>query len=1580
MTERNLKSEYLKKIPFIDLNHKTHFSLLAGVGSIKAHYEACKEKGHSGMALADKGNMSGVLEFYHIGKSGDLPIVLGTEMFLDVSKGIGKELGLDPNHPNAITLYAKNAKGFSRLSYLSSISTMPDHYDYKNNLRRISLEELFENSEDLIVSVGAPESPLAYAIQNHTEKEVEILNLFKKHFTKKDTLDFYVEIHPHSLQFVWNKEKKRYEMLKENPQTRINETLISLCKDKEIKMFFTCYPHLIEKKDHIVQQIMLKNDRSNKDGWFMAEPYYLRTVEEMYSLVQNKCPYISDKLFEELCVNTMDVLDKCKDLTLNFEPKLPEIDYAEHIVNSNQELSQKLEKTLDELEQTYLIKDADFSRLLKISKSDIALRTTLKVALNLGKIDLNSKPQRERFTYEMNTLQRNGVIKLADYFLLLEDVSNFVRNRGYMRGFGRGCLTGDALVLTQDGYKELKDIVEGDNVYTENGELKRVCKTFEYDVDEKLALVSTVNDAVQNQMTLDHKVLASKNGEELAWAEIKNLKRGDYLYHPKVKRKTNDVESIVIGGEKIDVDEDFCRLLGYITLFGSVFSFLEIMFFSFGKSGRADNDIKEYVKKMKLQQSKEDSLIKTTYWIESLEFAGWLKNAFKLGDSIPCRFENLDFIKQLPENKIRAFLDGISSGNSSNESGTYIVSCGSEKLAQNLKELYQYVGINAQITLDYQTSTSSYWLIVQNLAPIQKNGGFLVEIEEIEIVKQKTKVYDLLVEDNPSYLTSGYLVHNSGAGSIVAYCLDITDCEPIDFGLLFERFLTPERIGTLLFGLPCLDYEEFLDNYKPEKAKNYIKDGHESPVFKELKSKLDMTKLEPYMKDSYEREIFFLECNDRVSAYLLKALEMGKSPNDSNSVVNYLLGISDDKPTESGIKRTPTTLPDIDYDVDSRDAIKQYLGIKYGFDRVTLLGTFGTLQTKGAIKDVMRQLRPNVDFSQVNQLTKKFDGLPEKELGFKKSLDFFEYALDESDALRKWFDQNNDVRDAIKLALGNVKNTGIHAGGIVVTAANVIETIPMQYIEKENSWATQGEMTYVEASGLIKFDFLGLTTLKHINACIKLIKERHGKEYVLNQIPLTYQDLFDKFPLGETESVFQFSTPTARAILTQQKKLSSINDLAIITSIARPGPLNMGMDKTFSKRNNGLEEITYLHPSLKEILKDTYGILVYQEQVMKVVRELGGLTADESLVVMKAMSKKKQDVINSFKERFIDYSKKKHKIPTKTANEIWDLLASFAEYGFNRSHAIAYACVSYYCMFFKERYKTEWIASVLSASDKEKFKELYKHWKDFIRKPKINESKEKFIIGEDDMVVIPFTTINGVGPSAVQSIVSNQPYSSFEDFYSKVDKRKVSKAAFSGLIFSGCFDDFKPTKHYSEMKWRKELYVNYYKLKFKEKKPSAKLKKDAEKDVAEIAKLTSGEMLMKEIASLNFTSFDYYEHYYDKMTRDSKKLFGMEARRPEEVRDMPDGHPIVVGGAVETVKIVSVKSGKSKGKDMMFLTINNEGESVDITVFSDYLERDKKSDGKLRNIKEFTPVIIKGVVNHYNNRISVVFNDGWILV
>lgn len=429
-----LSKEQLENIKYINLVNHTHFSMPFGVGNVKAHIKRAMDCKNEGFAITDT-NMGGVLEAYKICKEKKLPFVLGTQ--LNIIDDLQRQDKV--NKYFTITCFAKNLTGYKNLVTLTSLASTMDHFYYKP---RISLPELIQYSEGLVVLSGDINGMLSQSILRETGQEEVLMQIFKEHFGE----DFYIEIHYHNLQNQWDKETKTYKDSGNDSQKIVNLKLIELARKYKVKCILVQNSFMPEEKHKILQDILIGNTPIGKDGWKFGNTYNSMTISEMYQKIQKESSYISDEQFLEWTQNSLLVLEKCKNLKLAFTPQLPDIKYEESIVNQETEWEDKFQ----ELKKTLATQHEQLHDLFEVAEEDIALKTALKIMMRNAKIDFKNKIHQDRLNEELRVIQRNGIIKLCDYFLLLEDVTHFVRSNGFLRGFGRGSGAGSLVAYALD--------------------------------------------------------------------------------------------------------------------------------------------------------------------------------------------------------------------------------------------------------------------------------------------------------------------------------------------------------------------------------------------------------------------------------------------------------------------------------------------------------------------------------------------------------------------------------------------------------------------------------------------------------------------------------------------------------------------------------------------------------------------------------------------------------------------------------------------------------------------------------------------------------------------------------------------------------------------------------------------------------------------------------------------------------------------------------------------------------------------------------------------------------------------------
>lgn len=480
---------------------------------------------------------------------------------------------------------------------------------------------------------------------------------------------------------------------------------------------------------------------------------------------------------------------------------------------------------------------------------------------------------------------------------------------------------------------------------------------------------------------------------------------------------------------------------------------------------------------------------------------------------------------------------------------------------------------------------------------------------------------------------------------------------------------------------------------------------------------------------------------------------------------------------------------DIDFDDEGRDKVMQYVINKYGSSKVAQIVTFGTMAAKSSIRDVARVLK--LPLPEADRLAKLVPEKPGTSLA-----EAYHEIPELGQALS---DDNPLIRETLKFAKileGSNRQTGVHACGVIIGPTDLIDCIPLSTQKDSDLPVTQYDGKYVESVGMLKMDFLGLKTLSIIKEAVKNIKRRHNVEIDPEQIPLEDEVAFRLYQAGDTVGTFQFESAGMRKYL-KELKPTNIEDLIAMNALYRPGPMDFIPD--FINRKHGIEKIEYPHPWLEEILKPSNGIMVYQEQIMQAAQIMAGYSLGAADILRRAMGKKKVEEMERQKAIFIEGAFNKG-VDKKKAEEIFDVMARFAKYGFNRSHSAAYSVVAYRTGYLKAHYPAEYMAAVLTnnLSDIKKitfFMEECQRQSIAVLGPDVNESALNFVVNDKGEIRFGLGAIKGVGEGAVENIVQereeNGPYSSIFDFMSRISLRSVNKRVIESLAMAGAFDCFE---------------------------------------------------------------------------------------------------------------------------------------------------------------------------------------------
>lgn len=537
----------------------------------------------------------------------------------------------------------------------------------------------------------------------------------------------------------------------------------------------------------------------------------------------------------------------------------------------------------------------------------------------------------------------------------------------------------------------------------------------------------------------------------------------------------------------------------------------------------------------------------------------------------------------------------------------------------------------------------------------------------------------------------------------------------------------------------------------------------------------------------------------------------------AGSILSYALGITNLDPLKFGLLferflvEGRKSMPDIDLDFDDRyrDKVIEYAKNKYGSDRVAHICTFNKTGAKQSIRDAARAL--GYDFSSGDKVSKL---VPPPVLGVSKNLDECMQVAE----FKQEYSSNEDSRKIIDTAFGLeglVRQTGVHAAGVVISRGPLTDYLPIMQKGPESPIVTQWDMGRVEQCGLLKIDFLGLRNLGVIDECIQLVEKTKNIKIDLDQIPLDDQKTFDELCKGNAIGVFQLESSGMRQLMIQLQP-QSIKDIMALISLYRPGPMGSGMDKLYINRKHNRVPIDYDHPKMKSALEDSLGIMLYQEDVLAVARELAGFTVSEADDLRKVIGKKQMDKIPKIRKKFVEGCLSTVDISEDKANKIFSDIEYFGGYGFNRAHAASYAMVSYITAYLKTHYTAEYMAALLTsvAGNKDKSALYLSDCRNMgikVLPPSINKSLHDFEVISDNEVLFGLSAINGIGPAIADAIIASRdvknPYRTLHDFFRRCDSSVLKKSTIEHLAAAGAFDEILNIEEEFEISRRKELEI-----------------------------------------------------------------------------------------------------------------------------------------------------------------------------
>jgi DNA polymerase III subunit alpha len=733
---------------------------------------------------------------------------------------------------------------------------------------------------------------------------------------------------------------------------------------------------------------------------------------------------------------------------------------------------------------------------------------------------------------------------------------------------------------------------------------------------------------------------------------------------------------------------------------------------------------------------------------------------------------------------------------------------------------------------------------------------------------------------------------------------------------------------------------------------------------------------DPVYNQRLGRELDIIEKMDYASYFLIvwdfishakeQGIPVGPGRGSAaGSLVSYCLGITDIDPVkynllfERFLNPERISMPDIDVDFckDRRAEVISYVAEKYGKDHVAQIITFGTMAAKAAIRDVGRAL--DMPYGEVDRIAKLIPNTVHITI---------QDTLHTEAQMKAMYENNPNIKELIDTAMrleGLSRHASTHAAGVVISPAPLTDYTPLYRNPSDGSIMTQFDMLSIERIGLLKFDFLGLKTLTVINKTLTYMKN-NGKELSFKDISFDDQKTYELLSSGNTTGIFQLESAGMRDLLVKISP-NRFEDLIAIVALYRPGPMGSGMIDEFIKRKKGKIPVKYDLPQLKEILDETYGVILYQEQVMRIANKLANFTMGQADILRKAMGKKKPEEMEKQKETFIQGAVA-NRIPEKKAMRIFDLMAYFAEYGFNKSHSAAYAYVAYQTAYLKAHYPVEFMAATLSA-DMDNTDKIVKsiagcrEMEIAILPPDMNFSGKEFtVVGSS--IRFGLEAVKGVGSAAIESITETRdatgPFTSVSNFLERVDQRKVNKKVVEGLIKAGAFDSLEGS--------RAQAMETMNRLLSSSAKNSAGRvfgqqsifgdSREAEADV--LPEWNKDELLKYEKEALGFYITGHplskYSSYFKKVG----------TTKISELEEVSDGQEVKIAGILTAIRKIQTKS---KAEIMAYCTLEDPEATIDIIVFPELYK------SSITILQKDTPLLVKGTLDKTEKGIKIVSNE-----
>lgn len=1538
---------------YVSLHNHTYYSLMDSLIHPEELFVRAKELEQEAIAITDHGTLACAWKGLKNSKKHGVKLIIGEEFYFVNNFENDDKI-------RHIILLAKNYNGYKNLLLAHKLSFDNSIILFNRVIPRINWDILKQCSEGLICTTACGNGILSRLINNRQEDIA-----YKDAQKLKDIFgeNLAIEIQPHNMR------RNATSFNDYEDQSFVNRRLVILADKLNLKVVPTNNAHYLKKEDWEAHDVQLAVGnkvpvRAVSRLKYSVSDFYLKSRDEVVTFFNRAFPNRA----EEFCDNTLFFANQCE-FPGWIDPKysnpsgkeLPEFDILDK----------------DEINNLNSWKNNQPDSIKELDNDKIYLRylceNKLKSLISLNNVD----QYKARVNEELDVIEYKG---FSSYMLIVADYVNYCKKNGYPVGPGRGCLAGDTLVLTSNGYKRLDEIKSGEYVFTHTGKLRKVLNTFKFDVsNEELLKIKSERSFGELVLTKDHKIYSADNEDFHSglcpdWNKAKDLNVHDFIFTPlnlerkiykenlyidlakytklkyddkfiyrkiffkndlsireisrktglnfefirEIKQKEYDIAEnlsniknnhlnilksyllklnltieewreiknykLVIIKRFLEIDDDFMYLLGRWVGDGCFHGGKKRKGIHIAFNSKDIDGIQKITNYL--------NLIGITYYINSSKIFN------SVGITITCDFFAKLFKKYFPKYKnsytksfpiffrklnnklLSSLLSGLFDADGNFSSPNNRITTTSKILAMQIKELCVLLGIPSNVYKEtnkyrYDVKTHDTFRIFYNLKNNDKHNKSFCRIKSIKTCYRKF-VYDIMVEEDHSYLTASGIVHNSVGGSLIAYLLGIHTADPIQYGLIFARFL------------------------------NKYKDA----------------------------------------------------------------------------------FPDVDLDFSSegKKKVQEYISNKYGQEYVAHVSNLSTITPKVYARDIARALEFGGNHKAAVQFGNDIaDSIPDDIASIKEALDkaplFAAYADNEKySALRKYAKYFDKIP----------RTWATHAGGIVIGKRKLHDIVPIRK-DKEGTIAVEYDKYDTEDNGLVKMDILGLSTLDIIQNTIKTIKD-NNKNIDLNNLidyDKPHEDVYKLVAEGNTSCVFQLGGSAGTVELCKKVIPKNIEDLAIINALARPNAKDIRESFIVSKHSGKKAEL--LHENLDRAFSSTFGFALFEECLMYVAQDVAGWDMHDADKLRKLTKEKGKnpEKVAKWRDEFITGAVQNKGINKALATKIWDeIIDKFQGYAFNKSHAVLYSLISFQTAYLKKHYPLEFMVANLmfeSNSNALKSEDNIIQIKREIRNsgvkilpPDINGSLLSYSILSDDNLLTGFEAIKYVSVDSIPKIIEQRPFYSFSDFIAKTHSF-INSRTIQALAATGCLDSFGLTRR------QMYLYAADYKKKIqlwlKKKNKSEEFQYPWPDDVEE---WSASEKYALEVfymgEAFGNTIKEAYGSFFDNKAINFSKLPSLF---PEGT--MQDFVPVdygIIEGVITKYFEFKVKNENSKifGQTMGRMELQDPyGNYINFTLFPSSMDRLKK------RLKELTKNKIKlepgvaihcsGQANWYLGELSIIFDD-----